>query len=164
LRNTKYLQTSGINPFDMTNWKQDATNETVLKEGRQGFKRLIVFRIYDKNGSYLGDLDPIDEQERQSEFYEGTKTEVFRTPEFQKLAQEKNITPEQVGRVVKDSEYTMDGNPLDWETYAPSDSQELYDPKNKVFYNRSGQQLRNPREYDRSDPEWTPFGDEGDGY
>jgi len=28
----------------------------------------------------------------------------------------------------------------------------------------STQQLRIPREYDRSDPEWTPFSDEGNDY
>lgn len=136
-----------------------------IQEGnRSGFNRLTVFRIYDKNGSYLGDLDPIDEENRAGEFYEGTKTEVFRTPEFQKFAQERNTMPEQIGRVVKSSEYTMDGNPLSFEYYAPSDSEELYDEKTRIFYNRSGQRLRNPEEYNRRDPEWTPFGDEGDNY
>ena len=48
------------------------------------------------------------------------------------------------------------------EYYPPSASQEYTDGEN--WWNRGGQQLRSPREYDRSDPEWTPFGDEGDGY
>ena len=48
------------------------------------------------------------------------------------------------------------------EYYPPSSSQEYTDGEN--WWNRGGQQLRSPREYDRSDPEWTPFGDEGDEY
>jgi hypothetical protein len=136
-------------------------NDTI-QEGRGELKRMTIFLMYDKNGSYLGDLDPIDEQERASEFYENSKSEVLATPEFQKFAQEKNITPDQIGRVKRDTEYSLDGNPLSFEYYAPSDSQELYDSKHRVFYNRSGQQLRNPEEYDRTNPEWTPFGDEGD--
>ena len=48
------------------------------------------------------------------------------------------------------------------EYYSPSASQEYTDGEN--WWNRGGQQLRSPREYDRTDPEWTPFGDEGDGY
>jgi hypothetical protein len=154
-------------------WKNDIetydanlyeTMETVANESNQGFKRMTIFLMYDKNGSYLGDLAPIDEQERASEFYENSKSEVLATPEFQKFAQEKNITPDQIGRIKKDYEYTMNGNPLSFEYYAASDSEELYDSKTKTWYNRSGQQLRNPEEYDKTNPEWTPFGDEGDNY
>lgn len=135
-----------------------------VQEGRSGLQRMTVFLMYDKNGSYLGDLAPIDEEQRASEFYQNTKSEVLATPEFQKFAQEKNITPDQIGRIKRDSEYTMDGNPLSFEYYAASDSQELYDSKTKTWYNRSGQQLRNPEEYDKTNPEYTPFGDEGDNY
>lgn len=50
-----------------------------------------------------------------------------------------------------------------WEEYyAPSDSEEYTDGQN--FYNRSGQQLRNPKEYARGgshEDGYTPFGDEG---
>ena len=48
--------------------------------------------------------------------------------------------------------------------YEPSESWELYDPENDIYYNNSGQILRNPDEYDFSDFEnmegFTPFGDE----
>ena len=48
--------------------------------------------------------------------------------------------------------------------YEPSESWELYDPENDVYYNNFGQILRNPDEYDFSDFEnmegFTPFGDE----
>jgi len=45
------------------------------------------------------------------------------------------------------------------EYYAPSDSEEYTD--GETFYNRSGQQLRNPEEYDPNGEGYTPFGDEG---
>ena len=133
-----------------------------LNEYDDDFKKLMVFEIYDKNSTYLGDLPPIDEMERASEFDGNTKAEIFRTPEFQKFAQEKNITADNIGRIVKNYEYYMGNNPLSWEYYSPSQSEELFDSKTNTFYNRFGQQLRSPIEYDRSDPEWTPFGDEGD--
>ena len=48
--------------------------------------------------------------------------------------------------------------------YEPTESWELYDPENDVYYNNFGQILRNPDEYDFSDFEnmegFTPFGDE----
>lgn len=44
------------------------------------------------------------------------------------------------------------------EYYKPSESKEYTDGEN--WYNRSGEQLRDPMEYDDSDPEWTPMGDE----
>jgi hypothetical protein len=43
--------------------------------------------------------------------------------------------------------------------YAPSDSEEYTD--GQTFYNRSGQQLRDPEEYDPNGEGYTPFGDEG---
>ena len=42
--------------------------------------------------------------------------------------------------------------------YGPSDSYEFFDGEN--FYNASGQQLRDPSEYDCSSEGYTPFGDE----
>lgn len=154
------LEKRGVNPFDMNNWT-DANNTPVINEGnRDGFKRLVVFSIYDLNDKYLGDLAPIDEQERASEFFQNTRSEVLATPEFQKLAQTKNITPSQVGMVRRDYEHTMDGVPLEIEYYAPSSSEELYDKKSDTWYNKSGQQMRDPSEYDRDDDGYTPFGDE----
>ena len=44
--------------------------------------------------------------------------------------------------------------------YSPSQSYELWDPVKHIFYNYSGQQLRNPQEYDTSMEGYTPFGDE----
>ena len=140
----------------------DKTFKPKLNEYNDDFKKLTVFGIYDKNSTYLGDLPPIDEMERASEFHENTKAEIFRTPEFQKFAQEKNVTADDIDRIVKNHEYYIGSNPLSWEYYSPSQSEELFDSKTNTFYNRSGQQLRSPREYDRSNPEWTPFGDEGD--
>jgi hypothetical protein len=143
--------------------KLDKTFKPKLNENRENFKRLTVFLMYNKEGMYLGDLDPIDEMERGSEFYEGTKAEVLATPEFQKFAQEKNITAEQVGKITRGYEYTMNGQPLETEYYAPSQSEELYDKKTNTWYNLSGQQMRDPSEYDKRGDGYTPFGDEGDG-
>jgi len=153
-----YLKSSGINPFDTNNWKRDANVNENINENQEGFKRLIVFSIYDKNNDYLGDLDPMDEE---NNYHIQMKSDVMATPEFQKFAKEKNITPEQIGKISKDYEYTMDGNPLSTEYYAPSESEELYDEKTKTFYNNSGQQMRDSSEYDSSGEGYTPFGDEG---
>lgn len=49
---------------------------------------------------------------------------------------------------------------LDQKYYEPSGTYEPYDPETNTFYNVFGQELRNPSEYDTSDYEWTPFGDE----
>jgi hypothetical protein len=43
--------------------------------------------------------------------------------------------------------------------YAPSDSEEYTD--GQTFYNKSGQQLRDPEEYNPYSDGYTPFGDEG---
>ena len=72
----------------------------------------------------------------------------------------------------KDFSYSMNENPKFqefqqkinngdvWlEYYAPSDSEEYTD--GQTFYNRSGQQLRDPEEYDPNGEGYTPFGDEG---
>lgn len=139
----------------------DKTFKPKLNEDRNGFKRLMVFSLYDKNGSYLGDIGPIDEENN----YMDTKSEVLATPEFQKFAQEKNITAEQIGQIKRDHEYSIDGNPLEKEYYAPSQSEELFDSKTNTWYNLSGQQMRDPSEYDRGgdhEDGYTPFGDEGD--
>lgn len=141
---TKYLQTSGVNPFDVANWKQDATNEALIKEDNSGFKRMIVFWMYDKEGGYLGDLDPMAD-----EGYISTFDEIAATPEFEKFAKEKNITRDQIGRVTKSREYMMNGNYLEKQHYAPSQSEELFDPQTNTWYNLSGQQMRNPDEYER---------------
>jgi hypothetical protein len=47
------------------------------------------------------------------------------------------------------------------EYYGPSGSKEYTDGEN--WYNRGGQSLRDPQEYDRGGEGYTPFGDEGDG-
>jgi len=125
-----------------------------------GFKRLAIFWMYDTNGNYLGDLDPIDEKE----YPIIQKQELFQTLEFKKFAKEKNISSEQIGKVTKDNVYFMNGYRLSMEFYTPSGTEEPYNPKTNIFYNRQGQKLRSPKEYDRSDPEWTPFGDEGYNY
>lgn len=44
--------------------------------------------------------------------------------------------------------------------YYPSDTFELYNQKTGQFYNRSGQELRNPEEYNETSEGYTPFGDE----
>jgi len=127
------------------------------ESGRNGFKRIIIFNIYDNEGNYLGDLDPMDEEN-----YISTIDDLIGTPEFEKFSQEKNITPEQIGRVKKENEYRMNGEWLEKQYYAPSQSEELFDFKTNTWYNLSGQQMRNPSEYDRGGEGYTPFGDEGD--
>ncbi len=47
---------------------------------------------------------------------------------------------------------------LELEYYSPSDSYEYWDGSH--FYNRSGDQLRDPAEYDPYSEGYTPFGDE----
>lgn len=146
-----------INPT----YLQGGVEDTQLNEDREEFKRAMVYLIYSKDGDYLGDLDPIDEE--QSAYFDNID-DIITTPEFQKFAQENNITPEQVGRVKTERTYTMNGIPLSKEYYAPSESTELYDEQNNVWYNLSGQQMRDPSEYDRGGEGYTPWGDEGYDY
>lgn len=44
--------------------------------------------------------------------------------------------------------------------YAPSDSYEFMDKETGQFYNRSGDELRDPQEYDEDSEGYTPWGDE----
>jgi hypothetical protein len=44
--------------------------------------------------------------------------------------------------------------------YPPSDSIELYDEDTDTYYNASGQELRDPKEYNSRREGYTPFGDE----
>jgi len=43
--------------------------------------------------------------------------------------------------------------------YEPSGTYEMQD-ENGIYYNRAGDQLRDPEEYDTSSEGYTPFGDE----
>jgi len=52
----------------------------------------------------------------------------------------------------------IENGQLEQEYYQPSQSYEYFDGQN--FYNRSGQQLRNPEEYALGTEGYTPFGDE----
>jgi hypothetical protein len=117
-----------------------------LNEDRGDFKRMKVYLIYGKDGDFLGELDPIDDE---TSMYFDNIDDVVATPEFEKFAQEKNIGREQVGRVKTESMYSMNGNPLDKEYYSPSQSEELFDPKTNTWYNLSGHQMRDPSEYER---------------
>lgn len=51
-------------------------------------------------------------------------------------------------------------NRVEEKFYPPSESYEFHDPIGNFWYNKSGQMLRDPSEYDTSNPEWSPFGDE----
>ena len=51
-------------------------------------------------------------------------------------------------------------NQLDEEYYYPSQSIEFYDSETDTWYNHSGQQLRDPEEYNPNSEGYTPFGDE----
>ena len=44
--------------------------------------------------------------------------------------------------------------------YTPSDTYEYYDTVTRTFYNSTGQELRNPEEYNSHSEGYTPFGDE----
>ena len=44
--------------------------------------------------------------------------------------------------------------------YPPSGSYEYYDSKTATYYNNSGQELRDPEEYNQYSEGYTPFGDE----
>ena len=50
-------------------------------------------------------------------------------------------------------------NSLEPAYYEPSESWELVD-ENGQYYNSSGQELRDPEEYDCNSEGYTPFGDE----
>ena len=49
---------------------------------------------------------------------------------------------------------------LDRAYYGPSGSYEYYDSDTDTFYNRSGDELRDPEEYNDCSEGYTPFGDE----
>jgi len=57
-----------------------------------------------------------------------------------------------------DAEEEFNPSDMEKEYYPPSDSYEWFD--GKYYYNSSGQQLRDPEEYDDSEEGYTPFGDE----
>lgn len=44
--------------------------------------------------------------------------------------------------------------------YSPSGSYEYYDSDTQTYYTRSGEELRDPSEYDEYSEGYTPFGDE----
>jgi len=130
-----------------------------LNEDRESFKRMKSYLVYSRDGEFLGQTDPIDEEEG---YHIETVDDVVATPQFQKFAQENNITRDQVGRMRTETVYTMNGVELSKEYYSPSQSEELFDSKTNTWYNLSGQQMRDPSEYDRGGEGYTPFGDEGD--
>ena len=74
---------------------------------------------------------------------------MFGTPEWDKFAKENNVTPEQVGQIKRDRRYFMNGKELEKSHYSPSQSEELYDSETNTWYNLSGQQMRDPSEYER---------------
>ena len=125
--------------------EMDSEEGKELTEGQEGFERKIAFEVYSPEGEFLGETDPMDEQ---AQWFE-TKDEVFSTPEGQKFLKDNNLTLEQVGRMKRDRIYFMDGKELEWGYYSPSQSQELYDSQTNTWYNRSGQQMRDPSEYER---------------
>lgn len=49
---------------------------------------------------------------------------------------------------------------LEKKFYKPSESLEYFDPETGNFYNRSGDKLRDPEEYNANSEGYTPFGDE----
>lgn len=54
----------------------------------------------------------------------------------------------------------MDHTELPLEYYAPSQSMEYYDESTDTYYNRNGNRLRDPEEYNPYSEGYTPFGDE----
>lgn len=131
--------------FEMAEKIDPTFKPKIISESRDGFERKISFWVYDKNGSFLGETDPMGEE---AEWFE-SKDEIWGTPEGQQFLQANNLSPEQIGRVQRERLYFMNGNPLSMEYYSPSQSQELYDDKTNTWYNRSGQQMRDPSEYER---------------
>jgi hypothetical protein len=51
-------------------------------------------------------------------------------------------------------------NNLEQVPYGETDTEALYDEKTGYYYNFSGDQLRDPIEYDQHSEGYTPFGDE----
>jgi len=147
-------QSYKLNPI----YSNTGIGDVSLNEDRENFKRMKSYLVYGRNGEFHGQTDPIDEEES---YHIETVDDVVATPEFQKFAQENNITRDQVGRMRTETVYMMNGVELSKEYYSPSQSQELYDTKNNIWYNLSGQQMRDPSEYDQSGEGYTPFGDEG---
>lgn len=47
-----------------------------------------------------------------------------------------------------------------YEVDYPCSTVAYFDEDNNAYYNRSGQRLRDPKEYDRTSEGYTPFGDE----
>lgn len=137
-------------------FSENSSGEDVIQEDRENFKRLVAFLIYDKDGNYLGELEPMNYEET----YINNFDDVFALPEFQKFAQEKGITAKQVGQIKRENTFTMNDKLLSQKYYTPSSSQELYDSENDIWYTTNGQQLRDPSEYDRGGDGYTPFGDE----
>jgi len=124
--------------------KLDNSFKSPLNEDRDGFERKVAFWIYTNDGDFLGETDPIADGDYISE-----PEELFMTPEWNKFAQENNVTSEQVGQIKRDRRYFMNGKELEKAHYSPSQSEELYDSETNTWYNLSGQQMRDPSEYER---------------
>jgi len=138
----------------------------LIKEERNhnGFERGSEYWVYAKDGDYIGEVantegDDSDMWNNANDVYD-----LEATNSFTKFMRENNLVADEIGRIKRNRIAMVDGRPLSKGYYAPSQSEVWYDEKTDTWYNLSGSTLRNPREYDRTNPEWTPFGDEGDNY
>lgn len=130
-----------------------------LKEGHGDIERKITFLLFDRNDNFLGETDPMD-VEAAEQFYDVDdvkESEIFKT-----FIEKKKLQPNDVVKAKRERVYIYDGRELEHEYYAPSDSMELFDEKTNTWLNWSGQQLRDPDEYNKNSEGYTPFGDEGD--
>jgi hypothetical protein len=64
-----------------------------------------------------------------------------------------NMTQEELQKKIANNEVSL-------EYYSPSESKEWYDPEEDCYYNRNGNRLRHPSEYNQHSEGYTPFGDE----
>lgn len=122
--------------------KEEATAPTSpVEEGRDDFSVKVSFYVYDKEGGYIGETEPMDREQVQ---HFSDVSELIEAGVLSGLLQSKGLTDDMVGRVKRENNYFMGNTQLDTEYYKPSESQELFNPKTQKFYTRSGQELRNP--------------------
>lgn len=137
-----------------------------IKEDQRdnGFETGLQYWIYTKDGDYIGEVANTEGDNPDMWNHANDVYDLEATNSFSKFMREHNVIADDIGRITRDKIATINGKPLRKAHYSPSQSEEWYDDDTDTWYNLSGSTLRNPSEYDRTQPGYTPFGDEGDHY
>jgi hypothetical protein len=115
-------------------------------QGR-GFDRIVNIHAYDGEGSYLGSC-ALDSD------YVGADNirDIQNKEEFNALTSK--VAPKEIDNVKKDIDYTFKGRILRLTDYGSTRTDALYDHESDQWFNRLGQSLRSPEDYNSSGVDW----------